>query len=230
MRRPELVVAPETLAALCRRYGITRLGLFGSALREDFRPESDLDLLAEFAPNVGLARFEAEDALAALFGRKVDLVDRRALKAPFRERILASERLLYQRHPDGSETLLPLTLNELEAPMAKDERAYLDDMLSAAERIARRVAGLTRTEYDADEDLRDALLYRLQTIGEAASKVSRETRDAHPDIPWAAMIGMRNRIVHAYDRLDDDLVWQVVTEDLPPLITALRRLLGAADR
>jgi uncharacterized protein with HEPN domain len=44
------------------------------------------------------------------------------------------------------------------------------------------------------------------------------------------MIGMRNRIVHAYDRLDDDLVWQVVTEDLPPLITALRRLLGAADR
>lgn len=225
MRRPELAVAPETLAALCRRYGITRLGLFGSALREDFRPESDLDLLAEFAPNSGLARFEAEDALTALFGRTVDLVDRRTLKAPFRETILASERLLYQRHPDGSETLLPLTLNELGAPMAKDERAYLDDMLTAAERIARRVAGLTRADYDADEDLRDALLYRIQTIGEAASKVSRETRDAHPDIPWGAMIGMRNRIVHAYDQLDDDLVWHVATEAMPPLIAALRRLL-----
>ncbi|MCS6802288.1 MAG: DUF86 domain-containing protein [Dehalococcoidia bacterium] len=229
MLRPELAVAPDAIAAVCRRYGIMRLSLFGSALREDFRPESDLDLLADFAPDAGLARFAAAEALSALFGRPVDLVDRQGLAPRLRAGILASERLLYERHPDGSETMLPVAIEELAPPMAKDERAYLEDMLAAAEELRAIVAGLDRAEFSSNRVVQLAVLHLIQTIGEAASKVSRETREAHPDIPWAAMIGMRNRIVHAYDRLDDDLVWQVAREQMPPLIASLRRLVANTE-
>lgn len=226
MLRPEVLLAGEALAEVCRRYGITRLSVFGSALRTDFRPDSDIDLLAEFVPGTGLERFAAEAALSALVGRRVDLVDRGALSPRLREGILASERLVYERHADGTETLMPLRLDELGTPVAKDERAYLEDMLLWAERIARRVQGVGRAEFDADEDLRDALRLRIQTIGEAASKVSPATRERHPEVPWAAMVGMRNRIVHGYDRVDDEVLWRVVRDEVGPLTAAVRRLLA----
>jgi uncharacterized protein with HEPN domain len=61
---------------------------------------------------------------------------------------------------------------------------------------------------------------RLKIIGEAASKISAETRSAHAEIPWKAIIGMRNRLVHAYFDIDASIVWVAVTEELPTLAPA----------
>jgi uncharacterized protein with HEPN domain/predicted nucleotidyltransferase len=230
MLRPEVLLAGEALAEVCRRYGITRLSVFGSALRTDFRPDSDLDLLAEFVPGTGLERFAAEAALSALVGRRVDLIDRGALLPRLREGILASERLVYERHADGSETLMPLRLDELEAPVAKDERAYLEDMLTAAVEIEAVVADIDRGAIAASRIVYLALLHLVQTIGEAASKVSLTTRQQHPEVPWAAMVGMRNHIVHGYDRVDDEVLWRVVREEVGPLTAAVRRLLAEGGR
>ena len=99
--------------------------------------------------------------------------------------------------------------------------ALLVDMLVYARRIATRAAGVTRAEFDANEDLQLALLYWIQVVGEAASKVSSAGRDAHPDVAWRAIIGMRHVVVHDYLRVDLDVVWETVTIGIPALITQL---------
>lgn len=90
-------IHPEQLAPLCRRYGVRRLALFGSALRDDFSPSSDLDLLVEFEPGArtGLRMFSLEAELTDLFARKVDLSTPGFLGAEFRERVRREARDLY---------------------------------------------------------------------------------------------------------------------------------------
>ena len=68
----------------------------------------------------------------------------------------------------------------------------------------------------------DALLYEIVVLGEAARRLSPETRAAHPDVPWREIIGMRNRLIHGYAAVDRDIIWTVVTEDLPSLIASLQ--------
>jgi uncharacterized protein with HEPN domain len=64
----------------------------------------------------------------------------------------------------------------------------------------------------------------VEIIGEAANRVSRPTRVRYPQIPWPQIAGMRNRLVHGYDVIDLDLLWDTITDDLPPLIGALQEI------
>ena len=105
--------------------------------------------------------------------------------------------------------------------MPKDDLIYVGHMLDTARLAAAKVAGITRERFDGDENLRLALTHLVQTIGEAARQVSPGFREAHPQIPWAKVIGMRHRVVHDYLHVDYDIVWGVVTVDLPGLIEAL---------
>jgi uncharacterized protein with HEPN domain len=86
-----------------------------------------------------------------------------------------------------------------------------------------------RDRFDSDGLLQDAVVRRLEIIGEAAGRVSPETVAAHPGIPWREIIGMRNRIVHEYFRIDLDVVWRVVQEDLQDLIDKLEPLVPGED-
>jgi uncharacterized protein with HEPN domain len=71
-----------------------------------------------------------------------------------------------------------------------------------------------------------ALTRLLEIMGEAASRVPVEARIRYPEIPWVQMVGMRNRLIHGYDAVDFDILWQTVIEDLPPLIAALEGIVG----
>jgi hypothetical protein len=93
-----ITISQEDLAALCRRHHVERLAIFGSALRDDFRPESDIDVLVTFEPEaeigfLALSRLRRE--LEALFNRPVDLVPQEGLKSRIRESVLASAEQLY---------------------------------------------------------------------------------------------------------------------------------------
>ena len=93
-----LTVSAEQVAELCRRHRIRELSLFGSAARNELRPESDIDLLVEFFPEAKVSligHLAAESEFAALFGRRVDLVSKRAIREPLRQEILPQARLLY---------------------------------------------------------------------------------------------------------------------------------------
>ena len=87
-----------------------------------------------------------------------------------------------------------------------------------------KLSGKSRREYDADDTLRLALAHLVQTVGEAAARVSAAFKERHPDIPWARVIGMRHHIVHDYLDVDYDIVWDVIRLHLPPLADQLRRI------
>jgi uncharacterized protein with HEPN domain len=87
--------------------------------------------------------------------------------------------------------------------------------------------GTNRYIYDQDEALRLALTHLIQTIGEAAQRVSADFRLTYPQIPWREIVGMRNRIVHDYLSVDEDIIWEVVQQDLPPLVSLLEEIIPA---
>jgi uncharacterized protein with HEPN domain len=99
---------------------------------------------------------------------------------------------------------------------------HLADALGYAIGFAR---GRDRSDLDSDEMLLFALVRAIEIAGEAASKVSEETRAELPDLPWASMIGMRNRLVHAYFDINRDILWTTVTEAVPPLAERLKKIL-----
>jgi len=108
--------------------------------------------------------------------------------------------------------------------MQKDDLIYVGHMLDVARSIAEKVTGTTRAEFDADENLRLALTHLIQTIGEAARRVSPAFQQSNPQIPWKNVIGMRHRVVHDYLHVDYDLVWDTVTLDIQPLLLQLERI------
>lgn len=107
--------------------------------------------------------------------------------------------------------------------MPKDDLVYAGHMLDTALLAAGKVLGKTRTEYDLDENLRMALAHLIQTLGEAARRVSTEFQQSHPEIPWKQIIGMRHKVIHDYLHVDYDIVWAVATADLPPVILELAK-------
>jgi uncharacterized protein with HEPN domain len=114
--------------------------------------------------------------------------------------------------------------------MQRDDWVYVGDMYDFAEGIARRAKGLSRDAFDADEDLRLALVQLLSWIGVAARRVSPEFQAAHPEIPWGLAIGMRNILAHDYFNVDWDLVYKTSTVNIPELFAALIELLPSDAR
>jgi uncharacterized protein with HEPN domain len=102
--------------------------------------------------------------------------------------------------------------------------AYLLDMLIAARKAAAISKDLTFDAFKASDLHQNALVYVMQTVGEAATKVSKEFREEHPEIDWVNIIGMRNRLVHDYRRINVEKVWEALESGVPELIAHLERL------
>lgn len=90
-------------------------------------------------------------------------------------------------------------------------------MVEAADAALRFVDGRQATELDRDQMLLFALVRAIEIIGEAASRVSAESRAACPGVPWPAVVAMRNRLVHAYFDIDRRILWKTATEEIPQL-------------
>lgn len=108
--------------------------------------------------------------------------------------------------------------------MPKGDEVYVGHMLDTARTAIRLVHGKTRKDSDLDEALRLAVARLVQVIGEAARRLSSPFTYAHPEVPWKAIVGMRNKIVHDYMGVDEDLLWDTVTRELPPLVSGLENL------
>jgi uncharacterized protein with HEPN domain len=106
------------------------------------------------------------------------------------------------------------------------DRIRLTHMLAAARQALEFAAGRTRTSLDSEPMYRRAVVHCIQEIGEAATRVTPEGRQASPGLPWKQIVGMRHRVVHAYFNIDLDLVWEVLARDLRPLVAELEQVLG----
>ncbi|TKJ41303.1 hypothetical protein CEE37_05090 [candidate division LCP-89 bacterium B3_LCP] len=99
-------------------------------------------------------------------------------------------------------------------------------MLDAAHEAVSFIQDKTLRTLHSDRKLTLALIKSIEIIGEAASKVTEETRNDLPHIPWSSIINMRNRLIHAYFDINLDILWKTVIEDLPPLIHDLEEVVG----
>lgn len=103
----------------------------------------------------------------------------------------------------------------------REWRFYIDDMMRFARNVLDYVDGLDQAAFVADHRTYDATLRNLELIGEAATHVPENVRKAHPEVPWRLIIATRNRLIHAYLGIDDDTIWSIVKDDIPPLVAAL---------
>jgi uncharacterized protein with HEPN domain len=108
----------------------------------------------------------------------------------------------------------------------RDDRAALAHMLSHAVEAVEMSSGCTRQDLDRDRKLNLSLVRLLEIVGESANRISPAIRQRHSSVPWPGIVGMRNRLIHGYDEVDFDILWDVIQQDLPPLIAELRTALG----
>ena len=108
--------------------------------------------------------------------------------------------------------------------MRPEDRVRVLHMIEAAEAAIEFAAGRSREDLDSDRMLLLALVRAIEIIGEAASKVTEETRNAAIAIPWGLIITMRHRLAHAYFDIDKDIVWKTAVQEIPMLLSSLRAL------
>ena len=113
--------------------------------------------------------------------------------------------------------------------MPRDDSAYLLDMLLAARDAVSFTEGMSYDEFALDRRTQLSVLKSMEIVGEAAAHVKEDTKRAHPAIPWREIVGMRNRLVHAYFDIDLPLVWDTACDDLPALIARLEPLVPPED-
>jgi uncharacterized protein with HEPN domain len=105
-----------------------------------------------------------------------------------------------------------------------DDPTHVRHMLEAARKIQTFSNGRTKQDLEAEELLALGLVRLLEIIGEAAVRVTDNTRKDNVAVPWGQVIGMRNRLIHGYDVIDLDILWRTITDDVPALVRALEKI------
>jgi len=108
--------------------------------------------------------------------------------------------------------------------MPKDDTVRLRHILDAAKEALSFISGKSRSDLNTDRMLVLSLVKEIEIIGEAAGKVSGETRGKYNTIPWLDMIDMRNHLIHIYFEIDLDILWDTVIKDLLPLVSELEKI------
>ena len=112
----------------------------------------------------------------------------------------------------------------------REWRFYIQDMIELGQKVLSYTEGMDQDAFIADGRTYDATLRNLELIGEAATHIPIEVREAYPEIPWRAIVGARNRLAHAYLGIRDDVIWTIIQDAVPKLLPALRNLLDTTSK
>jgi len=105
------------------------------------------------------------------------------------------------------------------------DRDFLQDILDSAKIALTHIKNMKLEDFLNDLQCQDAVIRRLEIIGEASRRISEETCKTYPELPWSEMISMRNIMIHEYDEVDLNIVWETTVNDLPPLIVKIENIL-----
>jgi uncharacterized protein with HEPN domain len=105
------------------------------------------------------------------------------------------------------------------------DKSSLIDILNACESIERYIENKSFGDFEKDEMLQDAVIRKIGILGEASNRTSEEIKNRFPDLPWDKMRAMRNILIHMYDELDLNIIWDTITKDIPQLKANLTKIL-----
>lgn len=110
--------------------------------------------------------------------------------------------------------------------MTRSARILLEDILESISRIEEYVEGVTGAQFESDTQKQDAVIRRLEIIGQAVKGLSQEVRDQHPEVPWRQIAGARDILTHEYFRVDLELAWDMVHHNVPELKQNIEEILA----
>lgn len=231
----------EKITEFCQRWYIGEFSLFGSVLRSDFRPDSDVDVLVTFAQGKTPSAFDLvamQEELEEIFGRKVDLVEKKTIEQSpnwlRRKEILETAQIILGASTNQNETDAVATNKKRDdkpiiSHFMSQDRSTLLDIARVARTILAISLEMRRSDLDSDIVKQSAILYQIAILGEAVKRLSQDFRAQHPQIPWKQIAGMRDVLTHKYDRVNLDIVWNVVQNYIPGLLKAIEPLLPTEE-
>ena len=110
--------------------------------------------------------------------------------------------------------------------MKRTADILLGDILESSELLQRYTCGLSFEEFSADTEKQDAVARRLEIIGEAVKRLPQELRDRYDDVPWREIAGARDVLIHEYFRIDLELAWETVRDEIPAFATRIREIIS----
>jgi uncharacterized protein with HEPN domain len=113
--------------------------------------------------------------------------------------------------------------------MKKDDRIYLDHILESFTKAIQYLNNVSYEAYMADEEKQDAIIRKIEVAGEATKRLSSEIRKKYGHVPWRAIAGMRDKLIHDYFNVDLEMVWETATKDIPSLIPEIETILKELD-
>ena len=195
----------SVIVPILEQHQAIRAGVFGSLVRGEMTAVSDIDILVELPLKKSLFDFiDLKLALEDALGRSVDLVDYSSIHPLLKEQILNEEVPIY---------------------MKRDSRLFVQDILESIEKIETYTQGLTIQDFFQNDQIQDAVVRRFEIIGEATKNLPKELRDRYPDIPWRTIAGLRDVLIHSYFKINSELVWDVIDQQLPNLKSQIQRIL-----
>ncbi len=208
----------EQIMALAKQHKAQRIAVFGSIVRGDLQPESDIDFLVDFEADYALHdRIGLIDDLGDLLGRRVDVVERDNLREELAPNILAEET------PLGAKTRRDLP------PMKRNQRIYCNDILDRIGRIEEYTSG-GHDEFMSTRLIQDGVERAFSVIGEAIKQLDPELKSHYPHIPWRGFAGFRDMLAHQYRHIRLASVWRYTQEHVPELKEAILDILAELDR
>jgi predicted nucleotidyltransferase/uncharacterized protein with HEPN domain len=209
---PNITVPEDAIRDFCRKWNLKTFHFYGSVMRNDFRPDSDIDVLVEFSPDANPSFSDLgtmQEVLESLLCRKVDLTDRRSV--------------------DRSENYIRRIGMLSGKPPVLRQMSYLLDMLISVRAIAKIAGDNPREIIDSDELAFHALIFNVRWLAISAGRVDEPTREKLPDIPWDILDCTGRMIEDDLFNLDKQTIKEVAWDVVPRIIPLLADIIPAED-